>query len=348
MTLVQLRYLAAIVDAGLNISLAAQQTHSTQPGLSKQLGQIEDELGFQIFIRRGKRLEALTDLGREVVERAKVILTETANIQTLAANRRKDASGELRIATTPTQARFVLPGILGAMRAKFPEVALHLQASGEAEALERIEQDAADVAIVSSPLPPKTNHLVLPLYRWDLLAFAPQSHPLAGLLRPLQLTDLAGAQILTYESARAGDSSYAQAFMRADMTPAPLAATARDADILKTLVRVGAGVGLLAEMVWTPEDTDLAVLKVNHLFDSRVAWAVLRRDRILRRPILDFITRLAPHLDRQALRAAVDGGRESSWPTAPLWRNLHGPVAPKLPSAPPAPHRAALRLVAGA
>jgi LysR family cys regulon transcriptional activator len=340
MTLVQLRYLAAIVDAGLNISLAAQQTNSTQPGLSKQLAQIEEELGFQIFVRKGKRLDTLSELGADVVHRARVIMTETANIQALAANRRKDARGELRIATTPTQARFVLPQILSAIRAKFPEVALHLQALGEADALERIEQDAADVAIVSSPLPPRTNHLVLPLYRWDLAVFTPQSHPLVRMVRPLELADLTVSQVIGYESARAIDSTYAQTFIRAGLKPPFLAVTARDADMLKDLVRGGVGIGLLAEMVWTPSDTDLVMLNVSHLFDSKVAWAVLRRDRILRRHIVEFITHLAPHLDHQRLRAAANGDDTATWPQPPPWRDLHGPTAPK-------PNRTALRLVAG-
>lgn len=341
MTLVQLRYLVAIVDAGLNISLAAQQTHSTQPGLSKQLAQIEDELGFQVFARKGKRLHALTDLGRDVVQRARIILAEAASIQTLAVNRRKAARGELRIATTPTQARFVLPDALNVLRGQFPEVALHLQAVGETEALERIEQGTADVAIVSAPQPPRTTHLALPLYRWNLTAFAPRNHPLANLSRPLQLTDLATAQVITYESARATDSSYAQTFAQAGLTPPFLAVTARDADMLKGLVRGGLGIGLLAEMVRTPGDIDLAALSVSHLFESKVTWAVLRRSQVTRRHIAALVTQLAPHLDPETLRATAEADEPPAWPQPPAWRDLHG-------FSPPKPHRPVLRLAAGA
>ena len=185
MTLVQLRYLVAIVDAGLNISVAAQNTHSTQPGLSKQLGQIEEELGFKVFTRRGKRLEVLTDAGREVIDRAKIILAETASIQALAASRRKEARGELRIATTLTQARYVLPETLTVLRAKFPDVTLHISAFGESEALERVDQDTADLAIVSSAEPPRTQHLAIPLYRWELIGLAHPDHPLARHSTPI-------------------------------------------------------------------------------------------------------------------------------------------------------------------
>jgi LysR family cys regulon transcriptional activator len=259
MTLIQLRYLVAIVDAGLNISLAAQHTHSTQPGLSKQLGQIEDELGFKVFVRRGKRLEALTEPGREVIARAKIILAETANISALAANRRQDAKGALRIATTATQARFVLPEALAAMRTSYPDVALHIAAVGAREALEQIEQGLGDVAIVSGATPPRTSHLVLPLYRWELVGLALPHHPLAG-RSGLTLADLASTTLMTYDSALAADSAYARAFAQPGLTATPLAATARDSEIIKSLVRSGAGVGLLAEMAWTADDHDLVGL----------------------------------------------------------------------------------------
>ncbi|MEI9889323.1 MAG: LysR substrate-binding domain-containing protein [Caulobacteraceae bacterium] len=348
MTLVQLRYLVAIVDAGLNISLAAQNTHSTQPGLSKQLGQIEDELGFKVFVRKGKRLEALTAVGGEVIDRAKIILAETANIQALAASRRKESRGELRIATTATQARYVLPAMLATLRAKFPEVALHIAALGEAEALERVDQDAADVAIVSSPAPPRTAHLVLPLYRWELIGLTHPEHPLARQLTPISLEELAAEPLMTYESARNGDSALLQAFADRGLHPA-LAATARDSEIIKSLVRSGAGVGLVAEMAWTPADADLSRLTVAPLFESRVAWAVMPRDRILHNHVLEFITAIAPHLDRGLLRAAFDRGQDTAWPEAPLWRRLHGPASPSGGrQSDPASLRPSLRLVAQA
>jgi LysR family transcriptional regulator, cys regulon transcriptional activator len=327
MTLVQLRYLVAIVDAGLNISVAAQNTHSTQPGLSKQLGQIEEELGFKVFTRRGKRLETLTDVGREVIEHAKVILAETASILALAASRRKDARGELRIATTLTQARYVLPETLTVLRAKFPEVTLHIDALGETEALERVDQDAADLAIVSSPIPPRGPHLAIPLYRWELIGVAHPDHPLVGQSAPITLEDLAAHPLMTYESSRSSDSAFARVFADGGLDPV-LAATTRDSEIIKSLARSGAGIGVVAEMAWTPGDADLGRLAVAPLFESRTAWAVMPRDRVLHNHVLEFLTTIAPHLDRSDLRAAFDRPQDITWPEAPLWRLLHGPSSP--------------------
>ncbi len=344
MTLVQLRYLVAIVDAGLNISLAAQNTHSTQPGLSKQLGQIEEELGFKVFTRRGKRLETLTDAGREVIDRAKIILAETANIQALAASRRKDARGELRIATTLTQARYVLPETLGVLRAKFPDVTLHISAFGETEALERVDQDAADLAIVSSKAPPRTQHLAIPLYRWELIGVAHQDHPLTRQSAPITLEDLAAQPLMTYESSRSGDSAFAQVFADQGLDPV-LAATTRDSEIIKSLARAGLGVGVVAEMAWTATDADLGRLAIAPLFESRTAWVVMPRDRILHNHVLEFVTTIAPQLDRRDLRAAFDRPQDGAWPDPPLWRTLYGPAA-RTPNS--ALARTTLRLVAQA
>ncbi|MGZ5985391.1 MAG: LysR substrate-binding domain-containing protein [Caulobacteraceae bacterium] len=348
MTLVQLRYLVAIVDAGLNISVAAQNTHSTQPGLSKQLGQIEEELGFRVFTRKGKRLETLTDAGREVIERAKIILAETANIQALAASRRKDARGELRIATTLTQARYVLPETLSVLRAKFPEVTLDIAAFGESEALERVDQDAADLAIVSAPSAPRTPHLAIPLYRWELIGLVHPDHPLALQQSPITLEDLAAQPLMTYESSRSGDSAFVRVFTDRGLEPV-LAATTRDSEIIKGLARSGGGIGVVAEMAWTPADADLSRLAVAPLFESRTAWAVMPRDRVLHNHVLEFLTTLAPHLDRRDLRAAFDRPQGAAWPEAPLWRLLHGPASPAAARAPAASlARTPLRLVAQA
>lgn len=347
MTLIQLRYLVAIVDAGLNISLAAQNTHSTQPGLSKQLGQIEEELGFKVFTRRGKRLEILTDAGREVIDRAKIILAEAASIQALAASRRKDARGELRLATTLTQARYVLPEMLGLLRAKFPEVTLDIAALGETEALERVDQDAADLAIVSSPNPPRTQHLAIPLYRWELIGLAHPDHPLALQPAPITLEDLAAEPLMTYESSRSVDSAFVRVFTDRGLDPV-LAATTRDSEIIKSLARSGAGVGVVAEMAWTPADADLSRLAIAPLFESRTAWAVMPRDRILHNHVLEFVTTLAPHLDRRDLRAAFERPQDVAWPTAPLWRLLHGPASAAGARSSASLTRAPLRLVAQA
>ncbi|WP_157515337.1 LysR family transcriptional regulator, partial [Luteimonas abyssi] len=150
MTLSQLRYLVAIVDAGLNITLAAERVHATQPGLSKQLKQLEDELGFQLFVRRGRNLERIAPAGVPVVEHARRVLAEVANIRAYAANERGEHRGRLALATTHTQARYVLPTVIAAIRRAFPQVDVDLQAASDADVLQRLAQADADLALIST------------------------------------------------------------------------------------------------------------------------------------------------------------------------------------------------------
>ncbi|NLB13801.1 MAG: LysR family transcriptional regulator, partial [Gammaproteobacteria bacterium] len=165
MTLTQLRYLVAIADSGLNITLAAERVHATQPGLSKQLKQLEDELGFQLFLRKGRSLDAITVPGAEVIARARKLLLEAGNIRALAANLRGEAQGELSISTTHTQARYVLPPAIAPLRQRYPEVSVHIVPTGDGEAVAELGR-GADVALVSSSGQPPSGGVALPLYSW--------------------------------------------------------------------------------------------------------------------------------------------------------------------------------------
>ena len=151
MTLTQLRYLVAIADAELNITLAASRVHATQPGLSKQLKQLEDELGFLLFVRKGRSLESVTPAGTEVIARARAVLAEANNIRTYAANQRRESQGQLILTTTHTQARFVLPPAVAAIKQAYPQVSVHLQQAGEADALDRLNQ-GMPISRSSAPL----------------------------------------------------------------------------------------------------------------------------------------------------------------------------------------------------
>lgn len=320
MTLIQLRYLAAIVDAGLNITVAARNVGATQPGLSKQVKQIEEELGLPLFVRRGKSLETLTSAGREVLERARVILAEAGAIRALAANRRGDVGGALRIAATHTQARFVLPDALGTVRARFPDLRIDVLPSSEASALERLAQEGAEVALVSSPDAARTGEFAAPLYRWRLRAVVPDDHPLAARGGPLTLGDLARGPLVTYDWARDAASPFVRSFTAAGLTPA-IACTAADAELIKGYVRAGLGVGIVAEMAISDRDRDLVALDLPPEFPPRTAWALVRRGHLLRAPILQLLSALAPHLDVQKLRtrAGLEG-----WDHAepPRWSDL--------------------------
>jgi len=173
MTLVQLRYLVAIADAGLNITLAAERVHATQPGLSKQLKQLEDELGFKLFVRKGKSLDTVTHAGRQVLERARAMLAEAAHIRSIAANLRNAAQGELRIATTHTQARFALPAAIAALNLAYPQVSVHLQPGQDADVLAQLDAGRVDMAVISTAGAPPPIGIALPAYRWHRVAARP-------------------------------------------------------------------------------------------------------------------------------------------------------------------------------
>ncbi len=314
MTLAQLRYLLAIIDANLNITLAAERVHATQPGISKQLKLLEEELGFQIFDRRGKSLERVTPAGSQVIERARVILSEAANIRTLAANHRRDAVGEMVIATTQTQARFVLPPALKQLKVRSPDVSVRLNLFSDAERSVSAKQDA-DLLIASSMDWPQTADLVVPLYNWRRVALFPADHPLARTEGPLTLTELAAYPLIGYESALGSHASVAEAFAKAGSS-AQFAYAAHDIEVIKTYVRAGLGVGLLAEMA--DVDADLIRRPVTGL-PGCSAYALLRRDRVARDYVIDFVAALAPHVTRRELTPGLQPGGLSPAPGGPGW-----------------------------
>lgn len=321
MTLVQLRYLVAIADAGLNITLAAEHVHATQPGLSKQLKQLEDELGVKLFVRKGKSLDGVTRAGHHVLERARVILAEAANIRSIAANLRNEAGGELRIATTHTQARFALPASIAALNQRYPQVSVHLQPGRDTEVLAQLEAGRADLAVISSVGAPPDVGIALPAYRWNRVVVAPLAHALATQTRPLTLQELAGLPLVSYDSSVKPDSSLRQAFEQAGLRP-QITMTAGDADLIKTYVRAGLGIGVLAEMAMQASDTDLRTLPADHLLPECTTWIVLRRESVLRDFMLEFIAAFAPHLGRRDVARALQASSPDAveWPSVPHWR----------------------------
>lgn len=324
MTLAQLRYIVAIADSNLNITLAAERVHATQPGLSKQLKQLEDELGFQLFSRKGRSLDSVTPQGVQVIERARTILAEAQNIRAIAANLRSDERGELSIATTHTQARFVLPPAVGALKRRYPQLSVHLKPHGDAQVMGLLERGQVDLAIVSTAGNPPGDGLAIPLFRWQRVVVAPRGHALAALGRPLRLADLARHALVSYESSLRKDSSLRHAFTAVGLAP-NFACTARDADLIKTYVRAGLGVGVLAEMAVTPEDDrDLRVLDADGLVPECTTWLVLRRDRVLRDYALALVELVAPQIDGRELRRVLAGNALPDWPVPPTWRELAG------------------------
>jgi len=322
MTLTQLRYLIAIADAGLNITLAAEKVHATQPGISKQLKQLEEELGFLLFQRKGRSLEAITEAGSMVLVHARRAVGEAANIRAFASNERGEAAGTLHLATTHTQARFVLPAAIGALNRSYPQVGVHLQSLADNDVLPHLAQGSADIAIVSSVGTAPAGGHAIPLYRWKRVVVVPKAHALAALGRAPTLADLAQHPLVSYHSSSQPESSLRRAFAHEGLSPT-IAMTAHDADLIKTYVRAGLGVGILAEMaVSAIADSDLAVLPAPPVLPECTAWAVVPKERVLRRYAFDLFRHLAPQLDRHDLQRVLGGHQESVWPTPPTWVEL--------------------------
>jgi LysR family cys regulon transcriptional activator len=299
----QLKYLAAVAQSGLNITAAAQKLHTSQPGVSKQIKLLEDELGFQIFTREGRNLTRITPAGQQVIDRALHILQETQAIRDLATELRDEGRGSLSIGTTHTQARYVLPRVIRDFRQQYPNVRLNLHQGTSEQIAEMVAQDRIDCAINTG-----SDHLfedltLLPCYRWHRVIVVPRDHPLAANPRPA-LKSLGAYPLITYTFSFTGPSSLHQAFARAGLTP-DVAITARDADVIKTYVRLGLGVGIVAEMaIDAHEDADLVAIDASHLFSSHVTWIGFRRGVLLRKYMYDFMQLLAPHLDRRVVDRA--------------------------------------------
>jgi LysR family transcriptional regulator, cys regulon transcriptional activator len=303
MKLHQLRYLAAVAQSGLNITAAAHKLHTSQPGVSKQIKLLEDELGFQIFTREGRNLTRITPAGQQVIERAARILQETQAIRDLATELRDEGRGSLSIGTTHTQARYVLPDVIREFRARYPQVRLNLHQGTTEQIAEMVAQDRIDCAIATGSEHLFDDLTLLPCYRWHRVLVVPREHPLASTARP-SLKQLAAYPIVTYTFSFTGPSSLQQAFAKSGLAP-DVAITARDADVIKAYVRLGLGVGIVAEMAVDPrEDPDLVAIDASHLFLPHVTWIGFRRGVLLRKYMYEFIQLLAPHLDRRLVERA--------------------------------------------
>jgi len=306
MKLHQLRYLAAVAQNGLNITAAAQKLHTSQPGVSKQIKLLEDELGFQIFARDGRNLTQITPAGQQVIDRALKILREVQSIKSLSEEWRDEDRGSLSIGTTHTQARYVLPAVVKKFRERYPHIRLNLhQGTGE-QIAEMAALDRIDFAINTGSQQLFPDMVLLPCYQWHRRVIVPASHPLAREER-LSLKALAEYPIITYVFGFSGPSSLLDIFSRAGLTP-NVALTARDADVIKTYVRLGLGVGILASMAVEPDqDRDLVSLDAAHLFPVHTTWVGFRRGVLLRKFMYEFLQLFAPHLNRRLVDRAQQG-----------------------------------------
>lgn len=322
MKLQQLRYLVAVAENGLNITAAAQKLHTSQPGVSKQLKLLEEELGFQVFLREGRALTRMTPVGAQVVERAQRILHEMKSIRRLSDDLKNVAGGQLSIGTTHAQARYVLPEVIRRFRENFPAVRLHLHQGTSEQIAEMMNADNIDFAIATGSYNLFPGLVKIPCYRWHRAVVVPRDHPLTR-ERKVTLKTLAQYPIITYTFSFSGPSSLNDTFAAAGLE-ANVALTARDADVIKTYVRLGMGVGIIAPMAIDENDADLVVIDASHLFAAHTTWVGFRRGLLLRKYMVEFIGLLAPHADKRTLDRAREAKDDEA--VAALFEGAELPV----------------------
>jgi LysR family cys regulon transcriptional activator len=255
----------------------------------------------QLFTRKGKSLGGITAAGEKVIERARLIMAEVDNIRSLASDFYQEEEGTLSIATTHTQARYVLPDVIREFRDRFPAVSLNLHQGTSEQIADMVAANEIDFAIATGSHELFSDLLLVPSYHWDRKIVVPRDHELARLDRKLTLADLAPFPLVTYVFSFGGQSSLKKAFAEQGLEP-DVVFTARDADVIKTYVRMGLGVGIVASMAADCEDQkDLTAIDAEGLFPRSTTWIGFRRDMVLRRFMLDFIQLFAPHITADQL-----------------------------------------------
>lgn len=303
MKLQQLRYIWEVAHHDLNVSATAQSLFTSQPGISKQIRLLEDELGVEVFARSGKHLTRITPAGETIIREAGEILRRVEGIKKIAQEFSNQRKGELSIATTHTQARYALPPIIRGFIEAYPEVSLHMHQGTPMQISEMAATGAVDFAIATEALELFNDLIMMPCYRWNRCIIVPKEHPLTQ-LRSMSLEDLARYPIVTYVFGFTGRSKLDEAFQSANLTPQVIF-TAADADVIKTYVRLGLGVGIVARMAVDEKmDSDLVALDARHLFNASTTSIGFRKGTFLRGYMYDFIQRFAPHLTRELVEAA--------------------------------------------
>lgn len=303
MNIRQLRYISAVAKHGLNVSATAESLYTSQPGVSKQIRQLEEELGVQIFERSGRQLTRITPAGEAIIELADRALIELDTIKRAAREFSDPGRGNLSIATSHTQAKYTLPPVLGALKQRYPNVSIELHQGTPMQIARLLSDGAADFAIATEAMEHFDGLVMLPCYRWQRAVLVPAGHPLCA-LEHLALADVARHPLITYVFGFTGRSRLDAAFRKAGLEPT-VALTATDADVIKTYVRAGLGVGIVARMAYDPHsDADLRLLDASHLFEPSTTRIGFRRGSYLRGYMYDFIEQFAPHLTREVVDTA--------------------------------------------
>ncbi|QQF76332.1 HTH-type transcriptional regulator CysB [Histophilus somni] len=302
MKIQQFRYIVEIVNQNMNVTDAANALFTSQPGISKQVRLLEDELGLEIFERNGKHIKGLTPAGARIVAVARELLVKTQNIKAIANEYTRPNCGVLRIATTNTQARYMLPSVIRRFSKQYPEVSLHIHQGSPTQIYDALLFGEVDFAITTEAQYLFDDVVLLPCYMWNRSVIVKPEHPLAQ-CKKLTIEALGQYPLVTYTFGFTGGSDLDYAFNSAGLLP-NIVFTATDADVIKTYVRLGLGVGIMASMAHTEADKDLVAIDASHLFQSSMTQIAFKHGIFLRNYMYDFIQYFSPHLTRTLVEQA--------------------------------------------
>ena len=323
MKLQQLRYIWEVAHHDLNVSATAQSLYTSQPGISKQIRLLEDELGVEVFSRSGKHLTRITPAGEAILNTAGEILRKVESIKQVAQEFSNEKKGSLSLATTHTQARYVLPRVIKNFISSYPDVSLHMHQGTPMQISEMAADGTVDFAIATEALELFSDLIMMPCYRWNRCIVVPKGHALCN-VGELTLEELAKYPLVTYVFGFTGRSKLDEAFIERGLVP-KVVFTAADADVIKTYVRLGLGVGIIAKMAHDEVlDDDLVSIDASHLFQSSVTRIGFRRGTFLRGYMYEFIEAFAPHLTKELISDAL--GRHSKIELEELFKGIELPT----------------------
>ena len=309
MNLHQFRFVQEAVRRNLNLTEAAKSLHTSQPGVSKAIIELEEELGVEIFARHGKRLKRVTEPGQHVLKSIELIMREVGNLKRIGEQFSAQDSGTLSIATTHTQARYVLPVPVSKLREAYPKVSVSLHQGSPDQVARMVMDETAEIGIATESLSDYPDLVTLPCYEWQHVLVLPHAHPLAKKER-ITLEDLASEPLVTYHPSFTGRTRIDAAFAQKKLTP-QIALEAIDSDVIKTYVRLGLGIGIVAEMAVRDDggngNADLAVRPLGHLLGTNLARVAFKRGAYLRNFVFKFAELLSDRLDRNLIAKAMSG-----------------------------------------
>lgn len=310
MNLHQLRFVREAVRQNFNLTDAAKALFTSQPGVSKAIIELEEELGVDIFTRHGKRIRGLTEPGRVVLESVEVVMQEIDSLKRIGKEFAAQDSGSFTIATTHTQARYALPKVVQAFMQKYPKVRLSLLQGSPRQIADMVQRDQADLAIATESISSIDGMVTLPCYQWEHVVVVPHDHPLLK-SKAVSLEEISNYPLITYDSAFAGRNKVDHAFSLRGLKPDVLL-EAIDADVIKTYVELGMGIGIIAGMAFDGErDRNLRAIPVGHLFGMNTSRVAIKQGSYLRSYVYTFIELLSPTLNRKLVESAMSGAKDN-------------------------------------